>query len=121
MDGTCHPGTVGEQIAACYLILKGYRIIKRNFRWGRLEIDMVAHDGECLAFVEVKTRRSNAFGEALEAIAPWKISNMRRAARGFLGTSPDFIPFREVRFDLIAIDVDARTDTMVLRHVKGIH
>jgi len=120
VGGRYNPGTMGEQIAACYLILKGYRIIERNFRSGHLEIDLVVHDGDCLVFVEVKTRRGNSFGGAIAAVVPRKISNMRRAARGFLDRLPGTFMFREIRFDLIAIDIDARNDTMVLRHVKGI-
>ena len=114
------PGMIGERIAADYLRLKGYTIIDRNYRYGHLEIDLIAARRGSLAFVEVKTRRSASTGEAIEAVRRWKVANMRKAARGFLARRCSPVPFDEMRFDLIAIDIDSALDTMLLRHIKGI-
>lgn len=52
-------GNRGESIAASYLEEKGYKILERNFRSGRNEIDVVAEDGDSIVFVEVKTTSSD--------------------------------------------------------------
>jgi putative endonuclease len=114
------PGALGERIAALYLELRGCRIIERNARAGRCEIDIVADDGGCLAFIEVKMRRDDRYGAAVEAINPWKIRNMRKAARIILARSGGLLRYDEIRFDLVAIDIDRAGDRMVLRHLKGI-
>jgi putative endonuclease len=49
-------GRRGEGLAACWLRLKGYRLLARNFRCGAGEIDLIACRGRVLALVEVKTR-----------------------------------------------------------------
>lgn len=113
-------GAIGERIAAEYLRLRGYKIIQRNFRCGHLEIDIVAGDAGCLAFVEVKTRRNRNFGEAVEAVGRTKMINMRKAAQGFLSMLGNSIRFSEIRFDVVALDLDAARDIMVLKHLKGV-
>ena len=61
-------GKIGEDLAAKYLERNGLRIIERNYRFERGEIDLIAEEGEELVFVEVKTRRSNAFGAPEDAV-----------------------------------------------------
>ena len=73
-------GREGERIAVDYLTEKGYRILRRNYRFGRGEIDIIAQDGTELVFVEVKTRRTSAFGEPEEAVTPKKQSQIRTVA-----------------------------------------
>jgi putative endonuclease len=111
-------GRLGECIAADFLRLTGCTVIKRNYRSGQREIDLIVRDGECLAFVEVKTRRSDAFGTAREAVHPAKLARIRRAARCFVAGLRE--NYAEFRFDLVAIDVDTAAGTMMLRHIKGI-
>jgi putative endonuclease len=111
-------GAIGERIAADYLRLRGYRIVGRNYRAGHLEIDLIAVRTACLAFIEVKTRRSAACGGAVEALRPRKLSNMRKAARRFLAGKE--LCYDEIRFDLVAIDIDPGRDEMTLQHFKGI-
>ncbi len=53
-------GTMGENAAANFLKSKGLKIIKRNFRSGKNEIDIICKDSDVLVFVEVKTRKVNA-------------------------------------------------------------
>ncbi len=52
-------GKQGEEIASEYLINKGFKIIERNWRAGRYEIDIIAIDNNTLVFVEVKTRSAD--------------------------------------------------------------
>jgi len=69
-------GQKGEEIAAFYLANHGYTIIERNFKKRYGDIDIVAKKGETLIFVEVKTRKTNAYGLPVEAITPWKLRNL---------------------------------------------
>ncbi len=119
MEERIDPGVIGERMAAGYLRLRGYRIVEQNYRAGHLEVDLIALDGYCLAFVEVKLRRGDSFGRAVEAVGAGKIRNLRKAARLYL--SQEQRPtVSEIRFDLVAVDLDSRRDMMVLTHIKGI-
>jgi putative endonuclease len=55
-------GKKGEDLAVRYLEEQNYKILERNWRSGRAEIDIIATEGEILVFVEVKTRSSTLFG-----------------------------------------------------------
>ena len=97
-DGIYH-----EEIALGYLLERGYRLIKRNFRFGKLgEIDLVMRHGAVYVFVEVKARRSHDFGLPEEAVTPAKRRKIRKVAEGFIyiNNLTDY----EARFDVIAID-----------------
>ncbi|MCK4350571.1 MAG: YraN family protein [Candidatus Krumholzibacteria bacterium] len=120
MVGTVKSGTYGERIAALYLSLAGYRILETNYRSGHLEIDLIADKSDCLTFIEVKTRRSVSYGSAVESIDRRKLSRLRRAARGYLAENPPQRGYNSYRFDLVAIDLDLKNGTMLLRHLKGI-
>ena len=61
-------GKAGEEAAVQYLRQHGYRILERNYRCRFGEIDLIARDGRMLAFVEVKTRRSQKYGPAAAAV-----------------------------------------------------
>jgi putative endonuclease len=113
-------GALGENIAALYLQLGGCTIIERNYRFEHVEIDLIVRDGPCVAFVEVKTRRSAAFGDALDAVSREKLRNVRRAARKYLLAAPPEARAGEYRFDLVALDCDWRQGAMTLRHIRGI-
>lgn len=96
-------GNEGEDLAAAHLRSRGFRILERNARMGRLgELDIVALDGRTLVFVEVKTRRGAAFGPPEEAVTPSKLRTVAacaeawRAARGWTD--------RPYRIDVVAID-----------------
>lgn len=65
-------GKAGESHIAAYLEARGYRILKRNFRCRFGEIDIIAENGQYLAFVEVKTRDAGAMVKPFEAITPEK-------------------------------------------------
>jgi putative endonuclease len=119
-ERSASPGALGERIAELYLQLGGCVILERNFRFEHLEIDLIVRDGPCVAFVEVKTRRSSAFGEALEAVSRDKLRNLRRAARMYVAGAPPERRAGEYRFDLVAIDCDWRRGGLRVRHIRGI-
>jgi putative endonuclease len=107
-------GTEGEDLAVAYLEERGYRIHKRNYRFGRGEIDIVAQDGETLVFVEVKARRSTSFGTPEEAVTVQKRRQIRKIAGGYLFERR--IADRECRFDVIAVDYEGGKP--VVRHIE---
>jgi putative endonuclease len=79
-------GKMGETLAVNYLRLIGYRLLQRNWRHGRLEIDLIASNGDTLHFIEVKTRRSLRYGWPEEHIKPGKITRMMIAVDAYLQT-----------------------------------
>lgn len=99
--GRAYIGWRGEQLAARYLRKRGCRIIVRNWRAGRYELDIVAWEKNVLLFVEVKTRREGALGGGFESIDARKRRALRVAVRRFLhGMYP--VPAK-IRFDVIEV------------------
>lgn len=107
----------GEDAAAAYLERVGMRIVARNWRCAAGEIDIVAHDGEELVFVEVKTRRSQRAGTAEEAVSPNKQRRVTRLARAYIASECHTLEVR-IRFDVVAIRVIA-DDRALLRHYRA--
>jgi putative endonuclease len=94
-------GAWGEDLALRYLLRRGYRLLERNYRQRRGEIDLIVRDDEVLVFVEVKLRRSKGFGDPLEAVTARKQATIRSLAEQYLAESqPDF---ETLRFDVIGI------------------
>ncbi len=93
-------GKKGEDIAADYLTGKGYKILHRNYRTPLGEADMIISDNDILAFVEVKARSGNAFGEPFEAVDFRKQERIRKIALYYL----KWHKFeKQVRFDVVSI------------------
>ena len=98
---TVEKGRMGEDLAVQYLQDFGYRILTRNFRHRRSEIDIVAWHNDIIVFVEVKTRGAKALDFGFEL----KSAQMRRivyAAHSYVFTQRP--KGRETRFDLIKIN-----------------
>lgn len=91
-------GRKGEEMASRFLEEKGYKVIGRNIRTRFGEIDIVAKDKETIAFIEVKTRRSDTFGRGEEAISLLKQRRMAKVAVQFMKNYPD----NDFRFDVLA-------------------
>ncbi len=112
-------GAEGERIAAGYLAGKGYRIVARNYRFLRNEIDIIAMEGARICFIEVKTRASLDKGHPAEAVTPRKQKEIARAASGYLAgvAGPP-----ECRFDVVAILAhrleNGRIVEYALEHIK---
>jgi putative endonuclease len=77
-------GDRAERLAAQFLTRRGLVIVARNFRTRGGEIDLVARDGATLVFVEVRMRRSQAFGGAAASITPRKRERLVKAAGAYL-------------------------------------
>jgi putative endonuclease len=110
-------GDFGERVAKAHLEAKGYRILATKFRTREGEVDIVARQGETVAFVEVKTRRGNAMGSALEAIDARKAKRLLLAAEAFAVQHPDLPEGR--RIDLIAIDLDTGGRVLSVQHIES--
>ncbi len=93
-------GKQGEQLAIDYLIKKGYKIVARNWRFQKAEIDIIAIREEILVSVEVKTRSTNEFGNPQDFVNPKKIKLMVMAMNEYVLRKDLNL---EVRFDIIAI------------------
>ena len=78
------------------------RILARNFRCRSGEIDIVADDRGTVVFVEVKERRGDSHGTAVEAVTPTKRRRIVRAARVYAATHG--LSESALRFDVLAID-----------------
>lgn len=93
-------GIEGEQLACNYLAGEGFKVIERNYRYKKAEIDIIAVKEKLLIFVEVKTRKSKLFGEPEQAVTQSKIDLILKAAEFFIENYN--WPYN-IRFDVIAI------------------
>ena len=76
-----HPS---EDRAAWWYRWRGYRVLARNVWEGGYELDLVVRRGRTVAFVEVKSKSGDGFGDPLEMVTPLKIDRLRRAAEAWL-------------------------------------
>jgi putative endonuclease len=83
-NSTKETGRRGEEIADAYLKKKGYRIRERNYRCPVGEIDIIALDGDEVVFVEVKSRKSDDFGEPEAAVDARKQAKLSRIALNYI-------------------------------------
>lgn len=98
-------GNLAEQLAADFLEKKGYKILVKNFRYQKAEIDIIASFENLIIIVEVKARGSDIFMEPQEAVTKKKIKSLVMAADFFM---KDRNLDQEVRFDIIAVLPDER-------------
>lgn len=94
-------GDWGEDAVAAYLSGLGYRILARNWHCRYGELDIVAETDEMLALVEVKTRQSDRFRPAREAVDARKRRKLVRAGLAWLAAHP--LEERPVRFDVAEV------------------
>jgi len=95
-------GRWGEERAAEFLKAKGYRILETNYKNRIGEIDIIASDGKTLLFVEVKTRRSLAYGQPYESVTRHKQMKIARVAFAYLKHRCGTVDVN-ARFDVISI------------------
>jgi putative endonuclease len=99
-------GSLGETLARETLEREGYAILATRYRTRAGEIDIVARDGRCLVFVEVKTRHDLDQGSPAEAVTLRKQRRVIAMARDFLARHPTDLP--DCRFDVVAILMGGR-------------
>lgn len=93
-------GKKGEQLAIDFLIKNDYKILEKNYRYLKAEVDIIAQKEQTLAAIEVKTRTSAYFGNPEEFVNPKKIKLLISAIDNYVVERDLDV---EVRFDIIAI------------------
>ena len=107
----------GESLAVTHLKARGYKILAQNYRAVRGEIDLVAQDGDCIVFVEVKTRRSLKFGLPQAAVTQQKQRQISKVALAYLQTHNQFDA--PCRFDVIAIHLSPQLEVLRLEQIEN--
>lgn len=113
---TTQRGRAGEEAAVRLLERQGYEILARNWRHGRLEVDVVARERATYVFVEVKVRRGRAYGAPEEMVGGEKLARLEQAAYGFLEQRGE--PDAEWRIDVVALEI-SRSGIEAARVIKG--
>lgn len=96
-------GRLAEQLAADWLIGKGYELVAQNYRHGHAEIDLIMKHREILIFVEVKFRSGTGFGYAEEFVDATKRKLLIKAADHFI-YEEDWK--KDIRFDIVGVYKD---------------
>jgi putative endonuclease len=98
-------GKSGEDVASDELQHRGYAILERRYRSRYGEIDIIARDGDCTVFVEVKARGGNEFGGGAAAVTPAKQRTIARVAMDYIARCHMYE--RPCRFDVVIVDVSS--------------
>ncbi|HTO37074.1 MAG TPA: YraN family protein [Brumimicrobium sp.] len=93
-------GDIGENVATRFLREKGLSILKRNYRFGKNEIDIIYELPGKIVFVEVKTRESTAMGPPWKAVTVKKQKQIIKCAHHYIVTNDLDV---EAQFDIISI------------------
>ena len=111
-------GAIGEELACEALARRGYEIVARNWRCARGEIDLIARDGTCWVFVEVKTRRGRRTEPPEDALSNRRAQRLVELAEVYLGehASADV----SWRIELVAVELGPHDVVQRLRVVPGI-
>lgn len=95
-------GKQGEELAASYLKkCQNYQILQRNYRCVFGEVDIVAKDGDVLTFIEVRTRKSEDYGNPKESITKRKQDQLSKVALEFINRHN--VHHVKARFDVVAV------------------
>lgn len=107
-------GEQGEQLATDHLVKLGYTVLERNWHFGKEEVDIIARQGQTLVIAEVKTRRSDAYGDPRQFVSRAKQQHLIRAAHAYV---QKFDLDLEVRFDVVGIIIGRGSPT--IDHIEG--
>ena len=110
-------GIQGEDQACLELVRRGYKIIERRWHCAHGEIDIVAQDGPCWAFVEVKTRHGQRAGLPEEALDRRKWTRIAELAEIYL--SEHELTEVDWRIDLVAIELTPEHQIKRVNVVQG--
>lgn len=106
-------GKIAEDMAADYLQKNGYKVIARNFRFQKAEIDIIAEKDNLIIIVEVKARSTDLFILPQEAVTKAKIKSIVSAANHYM---EEFDKDNEVRFDIISVLPDEKRN-LIIDHI----
>ena len=110
-------GRFGEDLAERRVLGYGWEVLARNWRCRLGELDLVAVDGDDAVFVEVKTRRSDAFGGAVAAVTPAKVRRLRLLAGAWLASQDR--AFAAARIDVVAVTLP-RSGPPQVEHLRDV-
>lgn len=102
-------GSAAEDLALAHLLRQGLRLIMRNYRSPRGELDLVMRDDTQLVIVEVRKRSHPGFGSAAESVDARKRGRIMMATQALLAQHAELARL-PVRFDVIALDRDDHID-----------
>ena len=113
-------GSVGERLARFHLEAKGCRVVAANYRcrWG--EVDLIARDGPVWVFVEVRTRRSDAYGSPEESVTESKARRLMLTAQDYLRRQTGASSEAQWRIDLVAVNLGPGRRVLSIRHLENI-
>jgi len=102
---TEHVGEFGEKICAKHLKKQGFKILERNLRINRLEIDIIAANKTHILFVEVKTRRTdmNNYNRPADAVDRDKRENLISFSHAYTKRLPEKYNDRQIRIDVCEV------------------
>ena len=103
-------GKMGEALAANWLTQEGFAIVCRNWRIGKLEIDVIAVKEDFIHFIEVKTRSNRNCGEPELSVHRKKFICLQKAAQAFLTIHKKY---KWVQYDVIAITLLPKQEPIV--------
>lgn len=107
-------GAKGEDLACEYLKKNGYEILERNKHFSKFcEVDIIAKYKNRIIFVEVKTRKTNAYGTPLEAITKNKYKNIKTGVYSYLSENK----IKSYQIDAIGITLEPE---IKITHLKNI-
>lgn len=119
---TKHIGDRGEEVAAAYLQEKGYRVLDRNYRYERAEVDLICYDPGAhgprgdIVFVEVKARSGLGYGAPEEAVTTDKQERVVQVARAYLYERR--LEGAPVRFDVVSVILN-QDDAPTIEHFEN--
>ena len=100
-------GKGGEALALAYLIRNDFVILHTNWRHSHYEIDVIAHKGNILHFIEVKTRRSLKFGYPEESVTKKKMESLMNGGEAFLFQNPEWT---RIQYDILSVNLRKKQD-----------
>jgi putative endonuclease len=109
-------GKIGEDLAANYLVNKGFEIIKRNYTNKFGELDIVCQKDSVVVFVEVKTKIGEDFGTPEEMVGKNKLRRLRHLAAMYLGEK-----LKPCRIDVIAVVLNPDHSLSRLTHYENVY
>lgn len=96
-------GRLGEQVAVDYLTARDHVVVDRNWRCADGELDIVTLIDRLVVVVEVKTRRTMAYGDPLRAVDAQKLARLWRLAHRWRAAHADLCAGRGVRVDIVGV------------------
>jgi putative endonuclease len=101
-------GKEGEDLAAKWLLERGFSMLQQNWRHSYYEVDIIASKEGILHFIEVKTRRNSKFGEPEESVDEKKIRNLMKAAEEYQYQYPEW---KRVQYNVLSVTIHPKNTT----------